>query len=252
MPTALNHHLALALDPALLLDEIGFEPVDWQKRVMRSRSRRLILNIHRQGGKSTVTAALALHTAMFNPGALILLVSASQRQSSELFAKVTGIHRALGKPGGSVADNATTLGLENGSRVVSLPDSPDTIVGFSAPRLILADEAARISDEMLTALLPMLITNAGRLCLMSTPKGKRGFYHQAWTATDADWERVAFKASDNPRLDPAELAEHRAILGQLGYEQEYENCFNEASGQLFTEASIAAAMNGDRAPIFGG
>ena len=90
---------------------------------------------------------------------------------------------------------------------------------------------------MLTALLPMLITNAGRLILMSTPKGKRGFYHQAWTATDSDWERVAFRASENPRLDPAELAEHRAILGQLGYEQEYENAFNEASGQLFTEAS---------------
>src|SRR5918993_1196689 len=188
MPAALNHHLAMALDPALLLDELGFEPVEWQRRVMRSQSRRLILNIHRQGGKSSVTAALALHTAIYRPGSLILLVSASQRQSSELFAKVTGIHKALGRPGGSVADNATTLGLGNGSRVVSLPDSPDTIVGFSAPRLVVADEAARISDEMLLAVLPMLITNAGRLILMSTPKGKRGVFWEAWDATAADWE----------------------------------------------------------------
>src|SRR4051794_41689810 len=120
LATTLDRHLAYALDPALLLDELGFEPVQWQRRVMRSRSRRLILNIHRQGGKSTVTAALSLWTALYHPGSLILLVSASQRQSSELFAKVTGIHRALGKPGGNVADNATTLGLENGSRVVSL------------------------------------------------------------------------------------------------------------------------------------
>jgi hypothetical protein len=248
----LNRHLALALDPALLLDDLAFEPVDWQKRVMRSQSRRLILNVHRQGGKSSVTAALALWTAMYHADSLILLVSASQRQSSELFAKVQAIHRLLGKPGGGVTDTATTLGLENGSRVVSLPDSPDTIVGFSAPRLIVADEAARISDDMLSALLPMLITNAGRLILMSTPKGRRGIFHQAWTATDSDWERVQYRASDNPRLDPVELAEHRAILGQLGYEQEYEGAFNEASGQLFTESSIAAAFDCDRVPIFGG
>ena len=61
---------------------------------------------------------------------------------------------------------------------------------------------------------------------------------------------IVFSATSEART--AELAEHRAILGHLGYEQEYENAFNEASGQLFTEASIEAAMNCDRAPIFGG
>jgi hypothetical protein len=251
-PLTPNRRIAWALDPALVLDELRFERVDWQRRVMRSQSRRILLNCHRQSGKSWVTASLAVWTAMYQPGALVLMVSASQRQSSELFLKATGVYEALGRPIAAAEDTATTLGLSNGSRVVSLPDSPDTIVGYSAPRLIVADEAARISDEMLLALLPMLITNAGRLILMSTPKGKRGLFHQAWTADDASWERVLYRASDNPRLDPAELAEHRAILGQLGYEQEYEGAFNEASGQLFTEASIAAALDCDRAPIFGG
>src|SRR5271165_5038409 len=40
------------------------------------------------------TAALALHTAIYNPG-LTLLVSPSLRQSKELFAKVTGFLKDL-------------------------------------------------------------------------------------------------------------------------------------------------------------
>jgi phage terminase large subunit-like protein len=49
----------------------------------------LLLNCCRQSGKSTIAALLALHRAVFYPDGLILLVSPSLRQSSELFRKIT-------------------------------------------------------------------------------------------------------------------------------------------------------------------
>jgi hypothetical protein len=49
----------------------------------------------RQAGKSTVTAAMAMHEALFNPPALVLLLSPSLRQSSELLRKVVGFYRTL-------------------------------------------------------------------------------------------------------------------------------------------------------------
>src|SRR5689334_22460811 len=57
--------LALALDPARLFRRaVGSPPDDWQARLLRSDARQILLNCTRQAGKSTSTAALALHTAL--------------------------------------------------------------------------------------------------------------------------------------------------------------------------------------------
>jgi hypothetical protein len=72
----------------------------------------------RQGGKSTVAAALALRDALLNAPALILMLSPTQRQSGELFrAKFLRLYDALGRAGvghllqrlewGALADAAT-------------------------------------------------------------------------------------------------------------------------------------------------
>ena len=81
--------LARALDPVLLARAAGKEPDPWQATVLRSASPRLLLNCCRQSGKSTTTATLAVHTALYEPEALVLLLAPSQRQSVELFRKCT-------------------------------------------------------------------------------------------------------------------------------------------------------------------
>ena len=98
MPLDLALDLAHALDPvAFVQDRLKFDPDPWQARLLRSRAPWILLNCCRQSGKSTTTAALALHTAIYDPG-LILLVSPSLRQSKELFAKVAGFLKDL-EPG---------------------------------------------------------------------------------------------------------------------------------------------------------
>jgi len=90
--------LALALDPVRLAHRAGIEPDNWQAAALRSASPRLLLNCCRQSGKSTTVATIAVHAALFEPGALVLLVSPSLRQSAELFKKAVGLYRALGRP----------------------------------------------------------------------------------------------------------------------------------------------------------
>ena len=75
--------LATAIDPSLLLDELGFDPLPWQRQLLRSTSDRILLCAPRQAGKSTATACLGIWTALHEPGALVLNVSASQRQGVE-------------------------------------------------------------------------------------------------------------------------------------------------------------------------
>src|SRR4051794_3777886 len=69
-------------------EKLGFHPDPWQETVLQWEGKRMLLNCCRQSGKSTITAILALHRALYKPKSLVLLVSPSQRQSSELFRKV--------------------------------------------------------------------------------------------------------------------------------------------------------------------
>ena len=123
MPATLspNRAMAMTLDRSLILDAIGMgtldhpgEPQEWQRRILRAESRKILVNVHRQGGKSSTTAGLAIHTALFNPEALVLLVSRTQRQADLLFDKVVAGWKTLGKPIPATRDNAVTLVLANG------------------------------------------------------------------------------------------------------------------------------------------
>ena len=46
----LARDLALALDPSLLMEVAGIEPDPWQRRFLRSASKKLILLCSRQSG----------------------------------------------------------------------------------------------------------------------------------------------------------------------------------------------------------
>src|SRR3954453_7072230 len=98
MPLDLAVDLAHALDPvAFVQDRLKFEPDPWQASLLRSRARWILLNCCRQSGKSTTTAAVALHTAIYDPG-LILLVSPSLRQSKSCSQRSPASSRISSRP----------------------------------------------------------------------------------------------------------------------------------------------------------
>ncbi len=243
--------LAMGLDPALMMEALGFDPDPWQRDVLRSTSDRVLLLCCRQAGKSTATAVLALHTALFQPGSLILLLSPSLRQSGELFRKLVTFYGDLDRPIPAVGELATSLTLTNGSRVVSLPGTHETVRGFSGARLVVIDEAAMVPDELFVAVNPMLAVSRGRLVCLSTPLGKRGWFHDAWEGPREPWQRVKVTALDCPRIDPAFLAEQRQTLGERWYRQEYLCSFEETVDQVFSTESVLAAFSSREQPLFG-
>jgi hypothetical protein len=245
--------LAQALDPVIFAREaLGFTPDPWQERALRWSGKRLLLNCSRQSGKSTTAAILALHRAIFYPSSLVLLVSPSLRQSSELFRKVQDMLRDLPEQPELIEDNKLSLQMRNKSRIVSLPGSEETIRGFSGASLIVEDEAARVPDDLYFAVRPMLAVSGGRLILMSTPFGKRGHFFKEWTEGGDTWERIRITAHDCPRISPQFLEEERQALGEWWFRQEYLCEFVETEDQLFTYEQAMAALSDDVKPLFGG
>ena len=243
--SALATDLARALDPVALSVALGMDPDPWQAEVLRSTALRVLLNCCRQSGNSTICALKAVHVAVYEPESLTLLLSPSLRQSQELFRKVLAVYKGLGRPVPAEGENALSLTLENGSRIVSLPGTEGTIRAYSAVRLLIVDEAARVPDDVIAAVRPMLAVSGGQLIALSTPFGTRGWWYEAWKHGGPAYLRVRIPACEVPRITPAFLAEERAALGPWWFAQEYECDFMEAQTQAFAAELVEALFDAE-------
>jgi hypothetical protein len=129
---------------------LGFSPDAQQETVLRG-GRRGIVNCTRQWGKSTMTAAKAVHRAYSVPGSLTLVVTPCARQSGEFLHKARNFVRRLGIRVRGDGHNGLSVAFPKGSRIVGLPENETTIRGFSDVSLLLIDEAARVPDEIYRA-----------------------------------------------------------------------------------------------------
>jgi hypothetical protein len=246
---SLVEDLKLALDRAAFARVLGLEPDAWQEDLLRSTSARVLLNCSRQSGKSTMTAVIALHRALYHPGSLILCLAPALRQSQELFGKVLGFYRDLDRPLAPSAERKSSLELDNGSRIVTLPGSEKTIRGFSGTSLLVLDEAARVEDGLYFAVRPMLAVSGGSLMMLSTPYGKRGVFYEEWTGGHG-WERYEVPASQCPRISEEFLEEERRVLPSWVYRQEYKCSFEETEDQVFTTEMVEQAVTPEVTPLF--
>jgi hypothetical protein len=209
----------------------------------------MLLLCSRQAGKSTTAAALALKTALLEPGSLTLLLSPVQRQSSELFRKVLDLYRALDRPVPIVVESALRLELASGSRIVALPGVEETIRGFSSVRLVIIDEASRVPDPLYFSVRPMLAVSHGRLIALSTPFGQRGWFYEEWEHGEG-WERTRITALQCPRISQDFLREEERVLGPRWFAQEYFCSFEESSDAVFGADDIRRAMDDTEEPLF--
>ena len=121
--------------------------------------------------------------------------------------------------------------------------------GYSGVAFLVIDEAARVQDELYVAVRPMLAVSGGRMVALSTPFGRRGWYHREWTE-GVGWERVRVTAEDCARISADFLAQERASLGQWAYSQEYDCEFVDADGAAFGHHLVRAALTHDLSPLF--
>lgn len=233
----LDASAAVRLDPSWILWRMGLAPDPWQRTVLVARGN-LLLNCHRQGGKSTVVAVKAIHTAVFNDGTLTLVVSRSLRQSSETFRKTLDAYYALAAPVGISHRTLFSLELANGSRVVALPGREETIRGFSSARLLIIDEAARVPDDLYRAVRPMVAVSCGQVICLSTPFGQRGFFWKEWTG-NGPWQRIQVAADQCLRLSREFLDDELRAMGRSWFEQEYCNSFTAAEGLVYPDFARA-------------
>lgn len=227
--------LAYRIDPALWVCEVlGVEPTPWQQDFLRARRGASILVLTaRQVGKTTAASWAIAHHMLFTPRGLSVVACPAQTQSAEAVRKVREILDRVRAE--LTVSNVYGLELKNGARVKALPGSDDSIRGLTVDGWIIADEAARLSDDLISALRPMRARRPeARFAMLSTAWSRTDPFWTAWADEDPTWLRLKATA-DVPGLYTAEyLEQERRALGKHRFSREYLGIPGGAEASPFT------------------
>jgi len=217
--------LAKAVDGAPLTDEelLVFRRLTGRQRAPSASSRRLIAVAGRRSGKTSFTAAMAVHagfedySALLAPGerAVVAVASVTMAAAGVMFGRIAGLIADSPVYSREVSrENAGELELANGNIIAVMTGNFRSVRGRSYAFFALdeacflrSEESSSPDIELVRAVTPGLTTLHGRLAAISSPWARRGFIYgeqQKHFANDASADvlvAVAPTAVLNPTFD---------------------------------------------------
>jgi hypothetical protein len=213
---------AYQIDPALWVRHVlGVEPAPWQEQFLRApQGASIIALTARQVGKTTAAVWAIAHHMSFTPGGLSVIAAYAQPQSGEAVRRVRDV---LVKVGAELkSEKVYGLELKNGSRVLALPNSEDSVRGLTVDGWIIADEAARISSDLIAALRPMRARRPqARFAMLSTARSRSDPFWTVWADDAPSWMRLKATAESVSFFSEEFLKQERRELGENGFKREY-------------------------------
>lgn len=220
----------------------------WQREVLAHKGS-IAIRAGRQVGKSTVIGIKAAQFARDYPGTTTLVIAASHNQSKWLFEKIKGeIEEMIDKDeiGYEEDPTLTRVVLSNGSRIYALPAGrTGYFIRGLAIDLLIADEAAFMSEEVWRAVIPMIAVSKskrglGWIILLSTPYGKGGYFYEC--CMDGDFRHFHLSSEECPRIPDSFLAKEKKRMSKAEYAQEYLGEFIDEWNQFFPTKTIKKCM----------
>jgi hypothetical protein len=214
--------IAYQIDPVLWVRQaLKVDPAPWQAKFLRAPFGASIIALTaRQVGKTTTANWAIAHYMLFAPGGLSVIACPAVRQSAEAVRRVREILIQVGAE--FTTDNVYALELKNRSRVLALPGSDDSIRGMTVDGWIVADEAARLSDDLIAALRPMRARRPqARLAMLSTAWSRTDPFWTIWADDDPTWLRLKATADAITVFSEPFLEQERRALGENAFKREY-------------------------------
>lgn len=230
----------LRTDPVYFSETIiGFTPYEYQAKLLRATSKRIVAVWGRQSGKTTCIAIKVIHFVFTQPKRTVLIISKGLRQSIIMFSVITSM--VLGNP---VLNRSikritrTQLWFNNGSTVIALPCSSTgaNLRGHTADMVVM-DEAAFMPETVISQVIfPMLATTGGVAIMLSTPWGRNHIFYRAF-CNPIYWVQKV-KSKDCPKITQEFLDEQHLMIGDLRFRIEYNAEFIEDANALFNQDMI--------------
>lgn len=225
---------------------LKFRPTSYQRRLLESTSKRIVVRWARQSGKTTALATLSIIRAATTPGSTVLIISPGLRQSMILGDRIRNLLENLpGEYRGLVRQMVKTIfRFRNRSTIIILPNSEHQLRGFTAD-LIVADEAAFFhnDDAIFDSILPpMLATTDGTLIVSSTPWGRNTVYYRLNQDPGYEKHVVTWREAYDEGVYHPSFLEHIEGLRESNpqaYRMEYMAEFAEEADTWLTQDLLA-------------
>lgn len=173
----------------------------WQKAVTDSicgkpgSGLKVVVKAPRQRGKSFVSQGVLCHYAVTYPNTVSAIVEPTNAQARKVFRS---IKNGLWETSVIKKANETFLEIEfiNNSRIMfKSAESGDNLRGYTVSGVLVLDEAAFVSQEILELVLPWLNVHNAPMLIVSTPKIRDGVFYNYWkegiegdgNVTSIDW-----------------------------------------------------------------
>ncbi|MBS7622861.1 terminase family protein [Candidatus Bathyarchaeota archaeon] len=243
-------------DPVEFAEKIlDFKPSPYQAKILADKSKRIVIRICRQGGKTHVIAARAVWFAVTHPNTTTIIIAPSQRQSIIMMDTIQSfIFRIDNRDRKAILKKAlrTTIYFKNGSRIIALPNNPRTVRGYTAHQAIV-DEANFIKDDELlidSTLRPQLGTTDGPLILCSTPWSANSVFYRAFDPRSiyskyvVTWrEAVEAGILKKSFMDDLVADVNAGLYDRNRFLREYEVQFVEETDSYFPSAMITRCQD---------
>jgi len=227
-------HKELIEDPvAFMVWSTGNTPYDLQETFLRDNHPRLVWCSGRKVGKTEIIAVKALYKAFTEADTEILIIAPFLDQAAIVYRRIHSIimnNDFIREQ--TIQMTQTMTFFANGSKIICRTAGNQSggwsIRGYgtSGQVILIMDEAATMSDDVWTAVMPMLTTaKAYHIWLTSTPFGKRGRFYEAFY--DDMYHQYKIKTMDCPITNKTFLKEEKERITEMEWRQEYEGEFLE-------------------------
>ena len=226
----------------------------WQKEYIDTKGNCYLI-CGRQSGKTTAASIKFGTLAVKEKNRCILMIAETEKQAYNLFFKTLMFleavypksvnRRAKFKP------TKHEINLTNGAKIMCYAAglSGSGLRTYTLTNLVI-DEAAPMSREIFVSTMPMLSVTGGSMDIMSTPRGKQGFFYDC--SKRDDFKKFYISAEDCPRHKKDFLENQKKMMTKLEYAQEYLALFLDDLKRFFDDEWIKKTCTMQRAPAVPG
>ncbi len=212
----------------------------WQEKYINTEGNCFLL-CGRQSGKTAAASIKFGKRAATKAKSIILMIAYTEKQAYSLFFKtlmyLEAVYPHMIKRRGNDRPTKHIINLTNGSiiKCYAAGVSGDGLRGETITDLVV-DEAAAMDRDVFTAITPMISITGGNIDILSTPRGKEGYFYEC--SLRDDYTKFYVSAEDCPRHTKAYLASERASMSELQYAQEYLVMFLDELKRVYSDAWI--------------
>lgn len=222
----------------------GYTPQPWQADVHRYLANTLgtgkiaVVKSKRQCGKTYMCENQLLFFAINYSNTVSAMLSPTLSQSRKVFKELV---KAIQDSNIIKRKNETLLEIDliNGSQIFfKSSEQRDSLRGYTISGILIIDEAAFISDDILQLVSPWCNVHRAPMLIVSTPMFKNGFFYRYYEiGLDNSKEIKSFDWNDYDTsvfLSPEQLENYRQIIPTSQFRTEYLGLFADDNAGVFS------------------